>query len=85
VQGFLTIFIKTLALTFVNHRLMPARQILFASFALAYSFGMQAQKKVFNQLAPKRARNASSKKGNCGAPFILAAKCFFYCHFYTIS
>jgi hypothetical protein len=77
VQGFLTIFIKTLALTFVNHRLMPARQILFASFALAYSFGMQAQKKVI--------KNASSKKGNCGAPFILAAKCFFYCHFYTIS
>ena len=56
VQGLLTFSIKTHVLTFFNRRLMPARQILFASFALAYSFGMQAQKKVF--------KNASSKKDN---------------------
>jgi hypothetical protein len=45
----------------------------FAPYALAYSFGMQAQKKVF--------KNASSKKCNCRAPFILVTKCFFYCRF----
>jgi len=39
-----------------NIRLMPAGQILFASFALPYSFGILWQKKVF--------KNARSKKGN---------------------
>ena len=49
----------------------------FCIISYPYYLVMPTQKKVF--------KNASSKKGNCGAPFILAAKCFFYCHFYTIS
>jgi hypothetical protein len=41
---------------------MPAGQILFASFALTYSFGILSQKKVYNPLAPKRQESLGQKK-----------------------